>query len=175
MYCELDYSFCPKCGDKLNKENKNLLICQKCNYHFYISPKPCNALILENDTGEILFVKRRDNPQKGYWDLPGGFVDINENVEQSAVREAKEELGIDLKDFHYIGSYCDLYNYNGVQFNTIGFVFTGKIGNQKVEAHDDASEAKYFDPNNIPEKDLELLAFPSLLHAIKLYLKLRSK
>ncbi|MFQ5998757.1 MAG: NUDIX domain-containing protein [Candidatus Bathyarchaeia archaeon] len=53
--------------------------------------------IVEDENGAILFIKRKTEPFKGHWGLPGGFVKYREEVETAAVREVKEETGIDVR------------------------------------------------------------------------------
>ena len=93
------FKFCPKCSGDLTRKSENLLVCQKCKFELYLNPKPTNAAILENEKGEILLVKRKIPPKEGFWDLPGGFVEVGESAEEAIVREVKEELGISEKKF----------------------------------------------------------------------------
>src|SRR3989344_4600239 len=79
----MEYSFCPKCGSKADKKLHNLLICPNCQYNFYINPSPTNGLIIENSKGEILLVKRKLEPKKGYLDVAGGLVEPGESLEES--------------------------------------------------------------------------------------------
>ncbi|MEK7182862.1 MAG: NUDIX domain-containing protein [Patescibacteria group bacterium] len=163
------YRYCYNCGGKLERSSPNLLICKRCDFHFYINPKPANALILENEKGEILLLKRKKQPKKGYWDLPGGFVDLGENIEESVEREIKEELGIHLKEFKYLGSYPDKYFYQGMNFPTLCFVFYGKLRNVQIpSSHEEFSQIAFFPPNKIP---FEKIAFNCLKEAIKEYVK----
>jgi len=96
-----------------------MIECRNCDFNFYFSPASTNALILVNKNGEVLLTKRKFEPQKGYWDLPGGFVGLGETVEQSLIRETKEELDLTLKDFTYFGSYTSIYPYRGIDYQTL--------------------------------------------------------
>ena len=62
------------------------------------------GLILLNDKGQILFEKRRDC---GMWGLPGGKIDAGESIEQTAIREAKEETGFNIQVMRLLGVYSD--------------------------------------------------------------------
>ena len=109
----MKYKYCPKCAGELHEEiPEALFVCTQCMFHFYFSPKPCNAVILEKGD-QILLVRRKYDPQKGFWDLPGGFVDPFESIEESATREIKEELGLDIPatNFRYLISTPDRYEY----------------------------------------------------------------
>lgn len=61
--------------------------------------------VVEFPDRRILLVKRRTIPFKGYWALPGGRVEAGETVEQTIVREVKEETGLDVEIVRKIGEY----------------------------------------------------------------------
>lgn len=165
----MEYQFCPKCGNKSEKKAHNLLVCPKCQYHFYINPAPTNAVIIENSQGQILLVKRKFEPKKGMLDLPGGFVETGESLEDSMLREAKEELGVDLSEVKYFGSYPDEYLYLGINVKTLGLVLTAKIDdNAEIQVSDDVEEAKFYPKENLP---IEEIAFESLKQGLRDYLK----
>lgn len=159
------FLYCSFCGGFLEYSENNLLQCQSCLRHLHINPRPVNAAILENEKGEIMLVKRKADPSIGKWDLPGGFVDLNESVEESLKRELQEELGIIPQEIRYFDSYSDTYIYQGISYPTIGFVYTGKVkSDQKISVSSDIDGYEFFSPEDIPLKDL---AFPSLEIAIK--------
>lgn len=165
----MEYKFCPKCGGQADKKLPNLLICSNCGYNYYLNPAPTNAIILENEAGEILLVKRRFEPQKGFLDLPGGFIEIDESMEESSFREIKEELGIDIKEVKYFASYPDIYLYQGINVKTLGLTLTGKIeGNPTLNPSDDVEEAIFFKKDEIP---VDKVAFESIKRALVDYLK----
>lgn len=165
----MEYSFCPKCGHKSEKKSENLLVCPECGYNFYINPAATNALILENSKGEILLVKRKFEPKKGYLDLPGGFVETGESLEESSIREIREELGVGMTDVKYFGSYPDEYLFQGINVKTLGFILTGKIAEDAdIKVSDDVEEAKFYPKDNLP---IEEIAFESLKKGLIDYLK----
>ena len=169
MIQEKDFMYCPQCGNEFSKMEENLLVCRKCNLHYYVNPKACNAVVLENDKKEILFVKRKYEPQKGFWDLPGGFVDVNETLEASVHREMLEELTLDLETFHYIGSMADTYEFKGIHYHTVCALFLGKIpDNATITPSDDAEECVFFPISDIP---FDKIAFEGIKAALKQYAK----
>lgn len=163
------YVYCPLCGHKLvPSKGTSPLICSECNFHLYNNPKPCNGIIIENRSGEILLVKRKFPPKKNYWDLPGGFIDANESLEESVRREAKEELDIDLVVEEIIGIYHDYYVYQNIKYPTLGIVVTAKALKEIEKASDDISQFKFF-----PKKEVlgQKLAFESLRRSLEDYLR----
>ena len=167
----MEYGFCPKCGNEADKKAHNLLVCKNCDYNFYLNPAATNAVILENPKGEILLVRRKFEPMKGSLDLPGGFVESGETLEDSAIREIKEELGIDVTEVKYFGSYPDEYLFQEVNIKTLGFILTARTDIEDastITPSDDVDDAKFYDKDSLP---IEEVAFNSLKEALTDYLK----
>lgn len=133
----------------------------------YENPKPTTAVIFENKLGQILLIKRKKAPKKDYWDLPGGFVDLYENLESAVIREIKEELNIELADFKYIGSYYGRYLYRGVNYHTLCFAYVTKTPINNLKISDEIAEFKFFDKKEVP---LDRVAFVEVKSAIRDYL-----
>jgi len=161
---------CLRCGSKLRKYSHREFICPKCRYTHYVNPYPTTSVIVENEKGEIMLVKRKYNPKKGYWDLPGGFVDLGESGEECSRREIKEELGINLKELIYLGSYPDKYFFQKINENTFTLWYMAKMPKEKIKVSDDISGYKFFKPKSIP---YNRLAFVNLGKAIDAYLKFK--
>ncbi len=164
------FTFCPNCATKFNTTNLSSKTCPHCDLHFYINPSPTTGIVLRNEKGEILLVKRKIDPGKGLWDIPGGFVDLNEDLETSLARELKEELGIDMHNFTYLKSKIDIYQYGNRYQQTIGVIFEGTISSsEKLSASDDISDFKFFTKENFP---IDKIAFKSLEEFFREYLNL---
>ncbi|MCD6113491.1 MAG: NUDIX hydrolase [Bacteroidales bacterium] len=121
----------------------------------YKYPRPaltvdCIIFLKEKENYKLLLIKRKFFPFQGQWALPGGFVDINENLETAAARELAEETSlknIKLTQFH---TYGDLNR--DPRGRTVSVVYTGftNISNAEIMSGDDAGDAKWFDINNLP-------------------------
>lgn len=146
------FQYCPKCRAKLPKAKAGgrLLNCQECGFIFYFAPATGVDAVLANKKGEILLAKRTFAPKKGYWDLPGGFIEFGESAEEAIAREIKEELGIKLGALHYLGSYPDRYYYKGFNYHALAIAFHGFIKTDKLYPADDVSEVKFFSWDNLP-------------------------
>lgn len=89
--------FCAFCGNKLEiryLEARNRLFCPNCQSINYENPLPAAAAVVFNDKHELLLVKRKVEPRKGDWCLPGGFAELDEVPEAACLRELKEETGL---------------------------------------------------------------------------------
>ena len=166
MEPEKAYKFCLKCASPWKYE-KNKFTCTNCGFVFFINPVPCVVLIIENDKDEILLVKRRHPPKAGTWDIPGGFMEPGETAEECAIREIKEELGVDLQNLKYLASYADRYEYKRVNYYTIGFEFSAQIKTLPKVAHDDISQFLFFSKHKIP---YDKIGFASVAEGINKYL-----
>ena len=161
------FKFCPKCRGDLDLQSNNFLICKKCGLHFYLNPIPTNAVIMENDKGDIMMVKRKFEPKKGYWDWPGGFINPGESLEDSVKREIKEELGVDVGEIEIVGVYEDRYLYQDILSYTICIAVSAKITIGSLKVSDDISGYKYFSKEEIFRQNF---AFPSIKQGISDYL-----
>ncbi len=104
---------------------------------------------------------------KGYWDLPGGFIEFGESVEESLRRELREELGVEIGDIKYFSSFPDRYQFSNLNYHTLGLVYSAKYEGQKLVPADDVTETRFFKSEDIP---FQMIAFPSVAKAIKLLL-----
>jgi len=125
---------------------KRSIICPHCRGRIEIwdNPKPVVDIIIEVDDGIVLI--KRKNPPHG-WAIPGGFVDYGESVEEAAVREAKEETGLDITDLRQFRVYSDPRRDSRV--HTISTVFIAR-GHGTPAAADDAAEIGVFTQHQLP-------------------------
>lgn len=158
---------CLKCGTTLEWKTKDYAECPACGFHFYQNPKATVAMLVLNQHEELLLVKRARDPEKDKWDLPGGFVDTNERLEDALIREAREELKLELtKDqIRYFNSYPDRYLFQEVNYHVLSGVFIARIPDTaELQPDDDVSEVRYFPLNQIPFGEI---AFESMKQTIQ--------
>jgi ADP-ribose pyrophosphatase YjhB (NUDIX family) len=99
--------FCPRCGAPAPAiDLPRSLTCRACGFAAYYNPKPVACAIPRTpDAGDVILLRRGFEPGKGLWTFPGGFVDLGESVEQAALREAREELDLDVELNGLVGVY----------------------------------------------------------------------
>lgn len=162
------YRYCPLCGGKMQQAEQSKLCCSNCGKNQFIMPNTCTSIIITNNQNQILLAKRKIEPKKDFWDLPGGFLQPNETAEDGAIREIKEELGIDIEKLEYVGSAYDTYLYQEIDIPTLSIVFTTRVSDEKLTPQDDVSMVQFFDQEDIP---FEKIAFGSMAEAVKIFLK----
>jgi NAD+ diphosphatase len=163
------FKYCPKCGAAaLRFVKSNKLICGKCQFEYYHNNAAAAAAIITNDKGQILFVKRAQEPKKGMLDLPGGFSDHGETAEETIKREIKEELCLKVISVKYFCSAANIYKYKQVTYSTIDLAFICRVSDiSKAKPKDDAQSIHFIAPNKIPMKKI---AFKSTKKIIFRYL-----
>lgn len=101
-------------------------------------------------TTKLLLIKRKNDPYKNSWALPGGFLEENESLEYGAIRELKEETGIEIESLEQLNAYGDIER--DPRGRTISIAFVGiLIKESQIEAGDDAAEAKWFNLEELPD------------------------
>ncbi len=114
--------------------------------------KEIAAIIFENDKGEILLALRDNKswiPFPNHWDLIGGHVEEGETPEEALIREVKEELDIDLKEYTFWRKYVCL---TGDAYENIKYIYTAKF-NIPIEEVTllEGQYPRYFSRNEIPK------------------------
>ena len=160
----MEYSFCPKCGGSLMSRHLKIseparLVCEQCQFVFFLDPKVAACTII-HQPGGIVLLKRAIEPGYGKWVFPGGYVDRGETVAAAAVREAKEEVNLDVKLLSLLGVYS--YSHSPV----IIIVYLAESVGGLLKAADEALDVRLFAPETIPWDEL---AFPSTHEALQQY------
>ena len=150
------FAFCPVCGSKhFVVNNFKSKRCQDCGFTYYANPCSATAAFIINDNDEMLVVRRAKEPAKGTLDLPGGFVDMYETVEEGMRREIKEETGLDVQDIRYLFSSPNVYEYSGMGVHTLDMDFLVYVHGDpealkaSILAADDAAEALWIPVSKI--------------------------
>jgi len=153
------FLYCPVCGsEKFVERNDRSKLCRQCGFHYYLNAVAAVAGLVVNEKNELLLCRRAQEPQKGSWDLPGGFVDIDETAEDAIKREMLEELNLETNNICYLFSIPNKYFYSNFTVRTLDIFFKIDIKNFKnIVCKDDVAEAKFipFDKININEIGLE--------------------
>jgi ADP-ribose pyrophosphatase YjhB (NUDIX family) len=168
-HLEPPYKFCPVCGSRLEPRVLKItepkrLVCTNsgCGFVFYLDPKlAVGTIIRVNEGRQIVLVKRAIEPGYGKWVFPGGHVDRGEEITLAAIREAREEVGLEVRLDHLV----NIYSYSGVA--PVIIVYAATMIGGELAVDDEGLEAHAFDLEAIPWDEL---AFKSTAEAIRDYL-----
>lgn len=106
---------------------------------------PSVNVVVENEAGEILLIRRSDN---GNWAVPGGAIDLGESTAQAGVRETREETGIDCEITGLVGIYTDpkhiiLYTSNGEARQEFSILLSGSYLGGHLTPSDESTEVHW--------------------------------
>ena len=162
------YRFCPVCGSPLEPRVLKItepkrLVCTNhaCGFVFYLDPKIAVGTIIRVAGDRIVLVKRAIEPGYGKWVFPGGYVDRGEEITLAALREAREEAGLDIRLDHLV----NIYSYAGRA--PVIIVYAATMIGGALAVDDEGLEAREFGLDEIPWDEL---AFRSTREALRDYI-----
>ena len=143
---DMDENFCQRCGHALAErdvEGKRRPYCPACGYVAFLDPKVA-AVVLATKDGKLVLVRRDIEPAIGEWSLPSGYVDRGEAVEDAAVREVKEETGLDISLTGLVG----LYSHTGSP--VVLAAYAAEVVGGTMEPGPEVRETALFSPDRLP-------------------------
>lgn len=128
------FTYCPQCGATNLQFNGHRYHCTDCDFVYFHNIAAAVAVVLKKDD-KILFTVRNEEPDKGKWDLPGGFIDPGENAETAVCREIKEELGLVLQPekIKYLVTAPNNYLYKKIPYRTMDLFFEYELDSETVQ------------------------------------------
>jgi 8-oxo-dGTP diphosphatase len=141
--------FCPRCATKVNRmESFGMVrpVCPQCGWIYFQDPKVAAAVLVEQD-GRVLLVRRVNEPFRGMWTLPAGFVNGGEDPAEAAARECLEETGLDVHVTSVLQIISGKEHERGADFVIV--YHAELVGGELVPA-DDADAAEWFMRNALP-------------------------
>jgi ADP-ribose pyrophosphatase YjhB (NUDIX family) len=145
------FRYCPICGadlERFEEDDSVRMKCGECGYVQYLNPSPAAGILVRDEDGRILLVRRKFEPYRGLWTMPAGFIEYDEDAASTAVRELEEETGlvIEIDRIHAVESCKD-----DPRGNTVLVLFEGHSTGGELRAGDDAEEVGFFPPGDLPE------------------------
>ncbi|RME23894.1 MAG: NUDIX hydrolase [Candidatus Zixiibacteriota bacterium] len=160
------YKYCPLCREELIERELDghaRLVCPnpECGFVFYQNPVPAaGVLLVENDA--VLLVRRAHPPKIDWWCIPAGFMEWHEHPRDTAIRELKEETGLEIE----LTEFFEVYSGNDdPRTNAVLLLYLGRRVGGEMTASDDASEVRFFPFEALPRE----IAFEAHRQALRDY------
>jgi ADP-ribose pyrophosphatase YjhB (NUDIX family) len=143
------WQLCPRCGARLEL-GPGRAHCPACGSDYYANSAPAVEGVLERD-GKLLLSRRAVEPRRGYWDLPGGFLEEGEEPLEGLAREFREETGLAIHPLEWLGTHLEQYNH----YFVLGLTWLVR-GDGEPRPADDVDELRWFGADELPDE----MAFP---------------
>lgn len=144
-----EFNFCPRCATPVIHEQRfGALreVCPKCGWIHFVDPKVAAAvLVVQNE--RVLLVRRANEPFRGMWTLPAGFINGGEDPAEAAARECLEETGLSVRVMRVFDIVAGREHSRGADFI---IVYQAEVLSGEMVANDDADAVEWFDGNNLP-------------------------
>jgi 8-oxo-dGTP pyrophosphatase MutT (NUDIX family) len=146
----MEAKYCLQCGTRLESQyldGRPRQVCPACGWVHYPHLKVAAAALIEHDGG-VLLLQRASRPWQGSWNLPAGYVEVDESPERAAEREAREETGLIVQAGRLFGQY--FYD-DDLRGNGLLLVFSGIVTGGLLTLNGESTASGYYVPGDLPE------------------------
>jgi ADP-ribose pyrophosphatase YjhB (NUDIX family) len=157
------WKHCPRCSAPLESDGRSAN-CGECGYVAYAGPEPTVCALVLDDAGRVLLARRKFEPDAGKWDVPGGFLEEDEEALDGLRRELREETGLEIEPLELAGIWADRYGGGDNATATLNLYWTARIVSGEPTAADDVAELRWFSLDDLPPD--EEMAFENVAKAL---------
>jgi ADP-ribose pyrophosphatase YjhB (NUDIX family) len=144
-----ELNYCPRCGHALEDREafgRARRFCPACDLIVFREHKVAAGVLVEHDS-RVLLVRRRMQPRQGMWTFPAGFVEFDEDPAEAAVRECREETGLEVEVSGLLDLIAGREHERGAD---IVVVYCARLVGGEPRAADDVDRVAFFGPNELP-------------------------
>lgn len=153
---------CPRCGARA-EPGPGRFDCPACGYTHYAAANAAVCALVEDGAGRVLLARRAGEPDRGKWDLPGGFLEEWEDPLDGLRRELREETALEIEPTGFLLAYVDRYGDVGA---ALGLVWMARATAGEPTPDDDVAELRWFAPEALPpDGELAFTRLGSVLRA----------
>ncbi len=158
------FKYCLLCGTQFIQEQgakKTRPLCPNCGFIYYRNPSPTVSVLVTHNN-KILLGKRLGEPGKGKWALPSGYIEFEDDFLTAAIREIKEETGLDIEILSILNVQSAFLP---LEYHFLGIYLLGQVIGGRLNPEDDLKDVNWFALSEpLPE-----MAFPSDVDLIQAY------
>jgi NAD+ diphosphatase len=145
------WKHCPRCGAGVEPLDGGARIeCPECGFRHYASSKPTASGLVLDDDGRILLARRAQEPDRGKWDLPGGFLNEGEEPRDGLRRELLEEASLDVQPLVFFDVVVDRYGDEEDAQLTLNLYWMCRVLSGTPTPADDVDELRWFAADELP-------------------------
>ncbi len=144
-----EFNYCPRCGTGVNHEERFgrvRPVCPQCGWIHFVDPKVAAAVLIEQE-GRVLLVRRVNEPFRGMWTLPAGFINGGEDPAEAAARECLEETGLNVRVTRVLDIISGKEHPRGADFIII---YQASVVAGELKPDDDVDAVEWFERENLP-------------------------
>ena len=163
------FKFCPRCGSaKFATSGPRSKHCPDCSFSYFFNASAAASALIFNDEGRLMLTRRGINPHKGKLDLPGGFVEHDESAEEAIIRELQEELGAEVAEIDFYGSFPNQYEFSGMIVHTLDSTFTIKLKSlDNLQPQDDITGIEFYKLEDINLDEIPFLSIQNTIRKLR--------
>jgi 8-oxo-dGTP diphosphatase len=158
------WKHCPRCAAAL-ENNGQTATCGECGFVAYANSEPTACALVLGNEGSVLLARRAHDPDRGKWDVPGGFLEDGEPPLDGLRRELLEETGLEIEPLDFVGVWVDRYGEAEDATATLNLYWSARIVSGEPTPADDVSELRWFSLDALPPDDE--LAFHNVIEALR--------
>lgn len=146
---EANVHYCIRCGSSLESKYHSGRIrptCPQCGWIYFSDPKVAVVVVVVQ-SAQVLLIQRLNEPQQGFWSLPGGFMDAGEDPVEAARRECLEETGVSIRVSELIDVVAGRAHRRGAD---LLLAYRAEILSGELKPGDDAAQAAFFSFDSLP-------------------------
>jgi ADP-ribose pyrophosphatase YjhB (NUDIX family) len=144
-----EVNYCLRCGARVNYEERFgqvRPVCPQCGWIHFVDPKVAAAVLIEQ-AGRVLLVRRVNEPFRGLWTLPAGFINGGEDPAEAAARECFEETGLNVRVTRVLDIVAGKEHPRGADFI---IVYQAAVIGGELKPDDDADAVEWFARESLP-------------------------
>jgi len=144
----MEFTYCPRCATELEMRpsdppDPDRPACPNCGFVHYENPSPTVQAWIERD-GSFLALRRNQDPNRGEWNMPGGFVEPGESGPEAIAREVREETALEVEPGEVIGVFASTYGEGADAKPIFDLAYRCRLVGGELDVSDESLEAGWF-------------------------------